>query len=66
MSMYYPKEFVNPITKAYNALGFVVLDGGFATQLEFHGANLKDHLWSAKLLMGKQSNRSRPTQLRKP
>jgi homocysteine S-methyltransferase len=31
--------------------GFVVLDGGLATQLEIRGANLNDPLWSAKLLI---------------
>jgi homocysteine S-methyltransferase len=31
--------------------GFLVLDGGLATQLEVLGANLNDSLWSAKLLL---------------
>lgn len=31
--------------------GFAVVDGGFATELERHGANLNDHLWSAKCLL---------------
>ncbi len=31
--------------------GFVVLDGGFATELEALGANLNDPLWSAKVLL---------------
>jgi homocysteine S-methyltransferase len=31
--------------------GFVVLDGGFATELEARGADLNDSLWSAKLLL---------------
>jgi S-methylmethionine-dependent homocysteine/selenocysteine methylase len=53
MSVYYPKKFVNPISNVFNSLGFVVLDGGLATQLESHGADLKDRLWSAKLLIGK-------------
>ncbi|XP_041003468.1 homocysteine S-methyltransferase 3-like [Juglans microcarpa x Juglans regia] len=31
--------------------GYVVLDGGFATELERHGADLNDPLWSAKCLI---------------
>ncbi|KAJ0093946.1 hypothetical protein Patl1_25324 [Pistacia atlantica] len=31
--------------------GFAVVDGGFATELERHGANLNDPLWSAKCLV---------------
>jgi homocysteine S-methyltransferase len=31
--------------------GFVVLDGGLATELEARGENLNDPLWSAKLLL---------------
>ena len=33
------------------AQGFVVLDGGLATELERHGADLRDPLWSAKQLL---------------
>jgi homocysteine S-methyltransferase len=33
-----------------NARGSVVLDGGLATELERRGADLKDPLWSAKVL----------------
>lgn len=33
------------------AQGFVVLDGGLATELERQGADLVDSLWSAKLLL---------------
>lgn len=32
------------------ASGIVVLDGGLATELEAHGHNLRDSLWSARLL----------------
>jgi S-methylmethionine-dependent homocysteine/selenocysteine methylase len=32
------------------ASGIVVLDGGFATELESHGHDLRDSLWSARLL----------------
>lgn len=31
--------------------GYAVIDGGFATELERHGANLNDPLWSAKCLV---------------
>ncbi|KAF7153317.1 hypothetical protein RHSIM_Rhsim01G0272800 [Rhododendron simsii] len=31
--------------------GFVVIDGGLATELERHGADLNDPLWSAKCLL---------------
>uniref|UniRef100_A0A7N0VC52 Hcy-binding domain-containing protein n=1 Tax=Kalanchoe fedtschenkoi TaxID=63787 RepID=A0A7N0VC52_KALFE len=31
--------------------GYAVLDGGLATELERHGANLNDPLWSAKCLL---------------
>ncbi|MGH3026723.1 MAG: homocysteine S-methyltransferase family protein, partial [Gaiellaceae bacterium] len=30
--------------------GVVVLDGGLATQIETHGHDLRDSLWSARLL----------------
>jgi homocysteine S-methyltransferase len=40
-----------PLTQLLKKQGFVVLDGGLATELEVRGANLKDPLWSAKLLM---------------
>ena len=31
--------------------GCVVIDGGFATQLEIHGASINDPLWSALCLI---------------
>ena len=31
--------------------GYAVIDGGFATELERHGADLNDPLWSAKCLI---------------
>ncbi|XP_054820718.1 homocysteine S-methyltransferase 3-like [Prosopis cineraria] len=31
--------------------GYAVIDGGFATELEGHGADLNDPLWSAKCLL---------------
>lgn len=40
----------NPFTRFLAQQRFLILDGGLATQLEAHGANLADHLWSARLL----------------
>ena len=31
--------------------GYAVIDGGLATELERHGADLNDPLWSAKCLV---------------
>lgn len=31
--------------------GYAVIDGGLATELESHGADLNDPLWSAKCLL---------------
>lgn len=31
--------------------GCAIIDGGFATQLEIHGAEIKDPLWSALCLI---------------
>lgn len=31
--------------------GYAVIDGGLATELERHGADLNDSLWSAKCLV---------------
>lgn len=41
----------NPLTPFLTAQGFVVLDGGLATELESRGANISDALWSARLLL---------------
>lgn len=35
----------------HNAGGVAVIDGGLATELERHGADLNDPLWSAKCLL---------------
>jgi len=40
-----------PLRELLDQQGCVVLDGGFATELEALGANLDDPLWSAKLLL---------------
>lgn len=42
---------VDPLSRLLDAQGFVVLDGGLATELEQRGADLNDPLWSAKLLL---------------
>lgn len=39
------------LSEVLAAQGFVVLDGGLATELERRGADLLDPLWSAKLLI---------------
>lgn len=41
----------NPLQPFLDRQGFVMLDGGLATELERHGANLDDALWSAKMLI---------------
>jgi len=40
-----------PVARLLRAQGFVVLDGGLATELERQGAALTDALWSAALLV---------------
>ncbi|MCC6453824.1 MAG: homocysteine S-methyltransferase [Caldilineaceae bacterium] len=41
----------NPITPFLDVQRVVILDGAMATELERRGADLRDALWSAKLLM---------------
>lgn len=41
----------NPLEPFLQSQGFVVLDGALATELERHGANIDDPLWSAKCLL---------------
>jgi homocysteine S-methyltransferase len=41
----------SPFERIQQAHGTVVLDGGLATELERRGADLKDPLWSAKVLV---------------
>jgi homocysteine S-methyltransferase len=41
----------NPFGRILEEYGTVVLDGGLATELERRGADLKDPLWSAKVLV---------------
>jgi len=43
--------FTNPLAPILENQGYVVLDGGLATELERRGADLVDALWSAKLLL---------------
>jgi homocysteine S-methyltransferase len=41
----------NPLQPFLVRQGFVMLDGGLATEMEKHGADLDDDLWSAKMLI---------------
>jgi len=41
----------SPLTPFLSHQGFVVLDGGLATELEHRGAQISDALWSARLLL---------------
>jgi homocysteine S-methyltransferase len=45
------KRVGNPLTPFLQKQGVVILDGAMATELERRGADLRDALWSAKLLM---------------
>jgi homocysteine S-methyltransferase len=42
---------VNPLAPLLAAQDVVILDGALATELERRGADLRDPLWSAKLLI---------------
>ena len=42
---------MNPLQPFLDKQGAVILDGGLATQLEAHGCDLSDALWSARLLI---------------
>lgn len=42
---------MNPLTPFLDRFGVVILDGALATELERRGADLRDPLWSAKLLL---------------
>ncbi len=42
---------MNPIRSYLEQQGFLVLDGGLATELERRGADLNDPLWSARCLL---------------
>lgn len=41
---------MNPIQRILNKFQLIVLDGAMATELERHGHDLNDSLWSAKIL----------------
>lgn len=41
----------NPLASLLDRQGVVILDGGLATELEARGHDLKDELWSARLLV---------------
>jgi homocysteine S-methyltransferase len=42
---------MNPLQTFLDRQGFVLLDGGLATEMELKGADLDDELWSAKMLI---------------
>ncbi|WP_175637900.1 homocysteine S-methyltransferase [Metabacillus schmidteae] len=42
---------MNPIEKILSNFPIMIIDGAMATELENHGCNLNDRLWSAKILM---------------
>ena len=42
---------INPLRPFLDRFGVVIIDGAMATELERHGADLNDALWSAKLLV---------------
>jgi homocysteine S-methyltransferase len=42
---------MNPLQLFLDRQGFVMLDGGLATEMEKNGADLDDELWSAKMLI---------------
>lgn len=48
--MYYPST-KSPFEKIIEQQGFVLLDGGLATELENRGHNLNNKLWSASILI---------------
>jgi len=41
----------NPVDDILNQYGVMILDGALATELERHGFNLNDPLWSARVLL---------------
>lgn len=42
---------MNPINDILSTFPLMILDGAFSTELERHGCNLNDPLWSAKILI---------------
>ncbi|HKY55657.1 MAG TPA: homocysteine S-methyltransferase [Anaerolineales bacterium] len=42
---------MNPVSSILNQHGVLVIDGALATELERRGCDLKDELWSAKILV---------------
>jgi homocysteine S-methyltransferase len=44
-------EIHNPLQPFLDTQGFLVLDGGLATELEARGCDIDDELWSAKVLL---------------
>jgi len=50
LARWYPASMRNPLEPFLQQQGFVMLDGGLATELECRGADLDHFLWSARLL----------------
>lgn len=46
-------DLINPLVPFLEQQGFLLLDGGLATELERYGYDLNDPLWSARLLLEK-------------
>src|SRR5215210_3083364 len=46
-------QTMNPIASILDQYPALVIDGALATELERRGCNLKDSLWSAKILLEK-------------
>jgi len=42
---------MNPLAPFLETFGFVMLDGGISTELERHGADLDDPLWTSRVLL---------------
>ena len=42
---------MNPLAPFLDRFGFVMLDGGISTELERHGADLDDPLWTSRVLL---------------
>lgn len=49
--IWYPFSLMNPIASVLNDQAALVIDGALATELERRGFDLKDELWSAKILL---------------
>src|SRR5215208_6998140 len=50
-SLMYPCRLMNPVASILNQYPALVIDGALATELERRGYDLKDDLWSARILL---------------